>query len=90
MRRPAAVLRRVVAVVVDAIQFLSLWAMPHIGIEVIELLPYGADLNPAPAIIRVLGILWITASLRHRPPSAIGFRHAQAVSAVTHFFNIPK
>jgi hypothetical protein len=70
-RRPAAVARRVVAVVVDAFQSSALGSRAHVGVEVRKLVPARTDLDAAPAVTRERGARWIRAALPHGLPHLI-------------------
>ena len=68
-RCPAAILLRVVAVIVASIKGVSWWARPHISLKYREILtPLSRHRNPAPTIALVLRLPWVEASsLRPKP-----------------------
>jgi hypothetical protein len=72
-RCPAAVRRFVIAVVVNAIQCMSLrWSRSHVGNEVSHrLAPAFANRYPAPAIVLVCLVLGVVASLDHCNPGVV-------------------
>lgn len=72
--RPSAIVRLVVAVVVDAINRHSWRFLTHVRKKVVELHPSFADCNSAPAILRESVIGRIGASLLHRVPRIVGRR----------------
>ncbi len=71
-RSPAAVLRRVIAVIVDAVECVpGRRAASHISQEVLEVQPASANLDAAPTIAVVASGIRIDASLLHRVPRAV-------------------
>ena len=74
VRAPAAILRAVIAVVVDAFQRHPGRWFPHVGQEVPKVAPTFADGDAAAAIVAVPCGFWIRASLNHTFPSAINAR----------------
>lgn len=71
MRYPAAILRLVIPVIVDAIQNVIFWALPHIGKKVRKLVPARAYRNAASAIICPVRGLRIAASRAHSFPYCV-------------------
>jgi hypothetical protein len=69
MRGPSAILRRVIAVVVDAIQRSACWALAHVQQEVLERVEPSVANADAPA--SVVSVLWarlqVAANLHARP-----------------------
>lgn len=87
--RPAAVARLVVAVVVDALQRVTVRARPHVlqeGGETIA--PPTADGNATPAIPAVIGMLGVRAPLAHLVPDAIKRASGQPVGSCWHGVNV--
>lgn len=72
-RGPAAVIRLVVAVVVDAVKRVGAsWACSHVSIEVGETVPPAlANNDAAPAIAGVIGRVGVVATLDHGGPRAV-------------------
>ncbi len=81
-RGPSAILGRVVAVVINAIDGVRLRRAPaHIGQEVLEgMQPAGANLNPAPAVIREADAFRVIAAGFHREPRRVFDRGAVALT----------
>lgn len=69
--RPPAIARRVVAVIVDAIQAPVSWALPHIVIEVLERMPAFANTDSSCSVIDVIRAIWIVAALNHCDPNVV-------------------
>lgn len=71
-RGPSAVIRAIIAIVVDAVQGLSLWPISHIFVKGSERLsPSVAYANPSSSIVRVCSVVWIAAATDHLAPNAI-------------------
>ena len=69
---PSAIARLVVTVVVNAVyRVLSRWPRPHVGQEVLKLLPALTDSNAAPAVVRVLVAFGVVAALTHSVPGVV-------------------
>lgn len=68
-RRPAAILGRVWAVVVDAVNGVpSARPWPHVGQEIREVLPALANFNPSSSVVLIRGIVGIAAAFTHLLP----------------------
>jgi hypothetical protein len=81
--RPAAVLRAVRPVDVDAVDAVLLrWARPHVGQEVLEAVPPLTHRDAAPTIIGIGCVLRIRAASAHPRPNDMLRRVAQAVGKV--------
>lgn len=66
---PAAVIRGITRVVVDPTQTMPVSrSIPHIGVELLERIPRGADGDSSPAVIREGAISGIQASPSHAAP----------------------
>lgn len=70
-RRPAAIARFVIAVVVDAVKRHSVWSRPHIGEEILKYKPAIADLDSASSIKVPIGCLGIAAPIFHTAPQGV-------------------
>lgn len=71
-RRPAAIAWLVIAIILNTINRVrGRWFPPHIGKEVLKLLPALTNLDAAPAVILELLIGWRVASIFHRAPRAV-------------------
>ena len=71
---PAAVLQRVVAVVVDAVQFFAFGSRPHIREEVFKLPPASANRNASRPVVGEGCVFGVAAALEHRIPTNEGRR----------------
>ena len=65
---PTAVLRRVIAVVINSIKCHAFWRVAHISYKVIESVPATAYANSSAAIAAVTGFRGVIATLKHRSP----------------------
>ena len=78
---PTAISWLVVSVVVDSIYRFTGWPASHIGVEIFETSPTYANLDAAPSVVLVLGVVWVAATIFHGFPSFV-FRSANtSVSA---------
>src|ERR1700683_337350 len=76
-RRPPTVARFVVAVVVDALDAVSIRPLAHVGEEVLEDLPALADGDAGAAVMLVVRCPWVRrAAFSHRLPRFVGRRSA--------------
>ena len=80
-RCPAAISRRVVSVVVDAIKRFAFWTSAHVGKKVFVLTPSTADADAATAISMISGVVGVFAALEHGRPPTI-FRRDFAVPLI--------
>lgn len=90
MRSPTAVGRFVVTIWVDSIQRPFLWAMTHVGKEVLKRgLPSVADLDAATTVVIKLSSIWVVAPFFHCHPRLVGsgFMHSVRGSCPTHSGN---
>ncbi len=82
-RRPAAVFRAVISVVVNSVETMAWrWARSHVLKKCLERQPPFANDNPSPAITIESWVMSIVASLKHSGPHAILWRVVQAVRLV--------
>ncbi len=70
-RCPTTVPGLVVPIVVDPVERVPIRAFPHIGKEVVELMPPGAQANASPAVVFPGCAVAVCASLLHRRPSPV-------------------
>ncbi len=69
---PFAILRRVIAVVVDSVQRVSIWARPHVSNEIGKtVLPSIANSNSSAAVITPLRIIRLSAAIQHPLPNIV-------------------
>lgn len=81
--RPSAVIRRIWAVVVDALNGKAVWAWPHISQEVFKrLLPAVTNRNTASSVSGIGRRFWVSATFDHAAPTLI-FTADFSVSSVT-------
>lgn len=72
---PPAVLNRVIAVIVDTVNGIATRWNSHVSNKVsVGIKPSVTDLNPAPAVVMVVGIIRVAASLLHIIPHAVDRR----------------
>src|SRR5437762_2237491 len=64
-------------------------ARPHVFKERGEGLPPRTDRNPAAAITRIVGALWILAALEHTGPAVVGRVVGSSILATTRATCIP-
>lgn len=69
--RPAAIIRTISAVVIDAFDGMAKWTLAHIGQEIIEVFPPLANRDSAAAVIVESAVVWIRAALPHVAPNII-------------------
>ena len=69
---PSAIVRFVIAVVVDAIERKAGWPFPHISEEVAKIQPSFANRNAAAPVIGVVPMIWVIAPLDHGFPGLVG------------------
>ena len=70
-RRPLAIARFVVAVVVYPLGTHAVWTVPHVRQEVLELLPPLTHCDPTPSVAMVARSLGVFAPGLHRTPDRI-------------------
>lgn len=69
---PAAILRVVIAIGVDALKAVSPWTWPYVGDKRMKVMqPSVADFDPAPAVVAKLRIVRIVASPLHSLPDRV-------------------
>lgn len=74
LQEPAAVRRLIVAIWVDSIQSASVWAFSHVGKETEKgFIPSLANRNSATAIVFVVFVSRIQATIAHGLPGAVGW-----------------
>lgn len=70
-RRPSAVIRAIVPIVVATVKRCAVWAWPHIGNKAAEIIPLWANGNPASPVILPLAGGRGEASAAHGLPNAV-------------------
>jgi hypothetical protein len=70
---PLAVARFIALVVVYAIQRLAVRPLAHVGEKVFEHQPTVAYVNASPAIVFVIFVAWIVATLPQANPTDVGW-----------------
>lgn len=81
IRRPSTIVWTVTLLIVNALNRALRWTRSHVGDEIIERLPTLANRDSAPAIVGVIGGIWVTAALFHTGPTRVFARLAHAVLA---------
>lgn len=76
---PSAILRAVVASIIDPLKGHTFRRMPHVGKEVLELVPSLTDADSTRTVFFEAGNARIMASTNHVVPAAIDGRRAEAV-----------
>jgi hypothetical protein len=80
---PPTILRRVVSVIVSAIQGQPVGSWPHVGVERFEAVaPAVADGDTAATVVLPFRVLGITAALFHRVPNGVFRCVIEAVSCI--------
>lgn len=90
-RRPPAIFRAIIAVVVDSIyRMLAAWSWPHVGVEVLKFIPSFANLYSAPTVIMKRSVGRIVAATAQFYPNVIFRRFRQSVCFVVFGANTPR
>lgn len=71
---PPAIVWFIALVIVDSIYGMPIWAIAHIGQEVSEVIPSGANLDTSAAVLSVCAVFTVDAALTHSFPDAVGAR----------------
>lgn len=71
VRGPAAILRTVTAIVVDAVKYKSLWSVAHVGHKIGEVVPARINRNSPTSVVFPSGCFRIAASIAHGLPYGI-------------------
>lgn len=85
-RRPAAIPRLIVAVVVDAIYLHAWWHWSHICQKAFKLLPSLTNLDSASTVILILRRVWIGASRLYSGPATIFARISSSCGVAMRYF----
>ena len=81
--RPPAIVGLITPTVVYTVQRQTFGPWPHIGIEVTEIMPVATYLDPAPAVIFVLFVFMVLATLKHCCPRNVFWRAGHTMSGKT-------
>ncbi len=82
--RPAAVVRFVVTIIVDAVNaVLARWSRPHILIKHLEGMPAVAHFNSSPTVTEILGTRSTVASPDHAMPDEVFRKRTQAIRSMS-------
>ena len=68
---PTAIFRRIVAVIVDAVNCKSFGARPHIGVEIVKVVPSITYFYAVAAVMYVTCAFWVIASFVHSAPDIV-------------------
>jgi len=89
--RPAAISRRVVAIIVDAVDGIAGFFRPHVGEEIFEFKPAFANFDPASAVSVVAANIRVGAALDHASPRSISWTNfVKSCLSVNYFVSFSK
>ena len=81
--RPSAIARFIVAVVIDALNRVTFWAITHVCVKGSKGLPLWTNGDSTPTINRVLVVVRVAASRLHVAPAVVGSRWLLCMTSIT-------